>query len=445
MKSILYSCMGTTDPVRTMKDGGLMHIMRFYRPSKVYLFLSAEITRRDREDNRIGKTFAFIRENWGGYDPEVIRLDTGIKDPSDMDALFDPMNGLLQRAMSENPGAEVLLNLSSGTPQMQMILAQMALDSRYPTQGIQVKNPEGQSGTAERTNTSKYPVDEALELNEDEETGAVNRCCVPKMIAVRRESVRNQLYSLLSQRNYSAIGQMGAELPASIAKLARHLDYRSRFLLNEAEKEAVSLSGMGLQAGPGVYPYPVYEMIEYFSMLKNLVYLKRYTDFMLRLNPFLVRFQEVLLGEKLKPLGISSSDLIAVVNGVKKIRPRWIGSKIPELLVYMENEFHCPIEERPISIRALNVMLAYFGVEKSVRNLLSDCERANNELRNSAAHDLFTITNADILRVCGSNAETLIRNLEKALTDALVSYNDKNLKKRINIYDHCDHIIRDCL
>lgn len=442
---ILYSCIGTTDPVRGMKDGGLMHIMRFYRPEKVYLFLSAEIAQRDQEDDRINKTFTFIRENWGGYAPAVVRFETGIEDPSDMDILLDPMNALLQRVMTENPNCEVLLNLSSGTPQMQIILAQMALDSRYPTLGIQIKNPERQSGTAERTNTKRYPVDEALGLNEDEEPGAVNRCCIPKMIAVRREAVRNQLCSLLSQRDYSAIGQMGAELPANITRLARHLDYRCRFLLNDAEKEAVGLSGMGLQAGPGSYPYPVYEMIEYFAMLKNLVYLKRYTDFMLRLNPYIVRFQEVLLDEVLKPHGITGRELIPVVNGRKKIRPRKVKQLIPELLTYMENEFNCPVEERDISIRALNVMLAYFGVGESVRNLLSDCEKANNELRNSAAHDLFTITNADILRVCGSDAETLIHGLEQALTDVLVSYSDRNLKKRINIYDQCDQIIRDCL
>lgn len=428
-----------------MRDGGLMHIMRFYRPVAVYLFLSAEMVRHDHKDDRINKTFAFIRDNWDGYAPRVVRFNTNIEDPSDMDILLDPMNELLQQVMAENPGAEILLNLSSGTPQMQIILAQMALDSRYPTLGIQIKNPEFQSGTAERTNSKRYPVDEALELNEDEEPGASNRCCTPKMLAVRREAVRNQLNSLVSQRNYAAIGQMGAELPTPFAKLARHLDYRSRFLLNEAENEAAGLSGMGLQAGQGVYPYPVYEMIEYFSMLKNLVYLKRYTDFMLRLNPFLVRFQEVLLSEVLKPLDISDRDLIPVVNGRKKIRPRKIKQLIPELLTYMENEFHCPVEERDISIRAMNVMLGYFGVDEAVRKLLSDCERANSELRNSAAHDLFTITNADILRVCGSDAETLIRGLEKALTDALASYGDRNLKKRINIYAQCDQIIRNCL
>lgn len=198
MNAVLYSCIGTTDPVRGMRDGGLMHILRFYRPEAVYLFLSREMVERDRADDRIAKTFAFLRENWEGYSPRLVRFETDIEDPSDMDALTAPMDALLQQALEENPGAEILLNLSSGTPQMQILLAQMALDPRYPTRGIQVKNPEKQSGTAERSNTKTYPVDEALGLNEDEEPGAPNRCCEPRMMAVRREAVRNQLSGLIS-------------------------------------------------------------------------------------------------------------------------------------------------------------------------------------------------------------------------------------------------------
>src|SRR5699024_609462 len=125
MASILYSCFGTTDPVRGMRDGGLMHILRFYRPETVYLFLTTEIVKQDRDDQRIDKTFAYIRENWGGYHPDVIRMEAEIEDPSDMDALMEPMDRLLQQAMAQHPQAEVLLNLSSGTPQMQIILAQM--------------------------------------------------------------------------------------------------------------------------------------------------------------------------------------------------------------------------------------------------------------------------------------------------------------------------------
>lgn len=39
MQKIFFSCFGTTDPVRGMRDGGMLHILRFYRPEAVYLFL----------------------------------------------------------------------------------------------------------------------------------------------------------------------------------------------------------------------------------------------------------------------------------------------------------------------------------------------------------------------------------------------------------------------
>lgn len=445
MASILYSCFGTTDPVRGMRDGGLMHILRFYRPETVYLFLTTEIVKQDRDDQRIDKTFAYIRENWGGYHPDVIRMEAEIEDPSDMDALMEPMDRLLQQAMAQHPQAEVLLNLSSGTPQMQIILAQMALDPRYPTRGIQVKSPERASSKAERTNVKRYPVDEALILNEDEEPNAPNRCCEPKMTAVRREAVRNQLRSLLSQRNYAAIAQMGADLPAPIPKLARHLDYRSHFQLKEAEAEAAGLTGFGLQANRGVYPYPIYELIEYFAMLKNLVYLKRYTDFMLRLNPFVVRLQTVLLEESLRPLGLTTQDLISVVNGRRKISPKLMKNKFPELLAFMETKSQGPVEERDISIWAMNVMLSYLQLDERVLRLLENCEKGNRELRNPAAHELFAITNGDIQHICGLPAENLVWELEKVLTNALARYGGKELKKRINIYDYCDRIIQERL
>ncbi len=90
----------------------------------------------------------------------------------------------------------------------------------------------------------------------------------------------------------------------------------------------------------------------------------------------------------------------------------------------------------------MNVMLAYFQVDKTTLQLLKNCERGNRELRNSAAHDLFAVTNDDIRNICGLAAEDMIRELEKVLTDALKHYGDKGLKTRINIYDYCDRIIR---
>lgn len=445
MQRILFSCFGTTDPVRGMRDGGMLHILRFYRPDAVYLFLSKEIAELNRADHRIEKTFDFIRENWSSYSPEVILQESDISDPSDMDVLLQPMENLFLRAVNEHPDAEVVVNLSSGTPQMQIILAQLTQDSRYRVRGVQVKNPEGASGHSERTNTNRYPVDEALGLNDDEESDTPNRCCEPKMLVVRREAVRNRLKALLAQRNYAAIAQMGAELPAPIPQLARHLDYRSHFLLKQAEQEASGLAKLNLQAGRGVYPYPVYEMIEYFAMLKNLVYLKRYTDFVLRLNPFLVRLQERLLDKAAKGCGLSAQDLLTTVDGRKKVSPDDIQKAAPELYAFMADSFDGPLEDRDLSIRSLNVMLRYFRVDSAVLELLKKCEDGNKNLRNPAAHKLFAITGEHIRQECGMEPDVLVQRLEKVLMSTLTDYTDSNLKRRINIYDRCDEVIRNCL
>ena len=445
MASILFSAIGTTDPVRGMRDGGMMHIMRHYRPEKVYVFLTHEMGERDRKDGRLDKTFAHIRSNWEGYDPGLVRFETDITDPSDMDLLVGPMTRLLQQAMEENPGAEVLLNLSSGTPQMEIILAQMALDPRYPTRGIQVKTPERRSGLEDRTNKPNYAVDDALELNMDEEPDAPNRCCEPKMMAVRREAVRNQLRGLVEQRNYGAIAQMGGSLPAPIVKLAKHLDYRSRFLLKEAEEAADGLKIPSLVVGKGDLPYPVYQMVEFMAMLKLLVYQKRYTDFVLRLNPFLVELQMTMLREKLWEAGIPEEELIPVVDKRKKISPDCIGLRLPALLAYMEDKFHGPLKESDLSIRAVNYMLQYFGMDAAAEDFLKKCDDVNAHLRNPAAHSLFGVSNQDIQNRSGMTAEVMAHRLENLLLDTLRRYGEAALKKRLNVYDRCDQILRDCL
>lgn len=445
MKTVLYSCIGTTDPVRGLRDGGLMHIMRFYRPDIVYLFLTSEILRLDKKDNRIAKTFSHIKENWDGYVPQVIRYETDIEDPSDMDILTEPMNKLFQRVLRENPGDQILLNLSSGTPQMQILLVQMALDPRYSTRGVQVKKPEKRSGTAARTSEDPYPVDEALLLNEDDEADPPNRCCEPKMMAVRREAVRNQLVALVSQRNYAAISQMGAQLPAPIPKLAKHLDYRSHFLLSEAQKAASGLTGLGLFADQGKMSYAIYEMVEYFGVLRHLVYLKRYTDFVLRLNPFLVRLQLTMLEEKLKKIHVQTEKVIVKDGSHIKINANGMQEKLPEMCAFLEDKMHSKVQDRDVSISALNGMLEYLNIDKDPLALLIDCEKLNSRLRNTAAHNLFSISDESIRAICNRSAEDIVKALEKTLLHVLEQYDQKELKKRLTVYERCDAYILKCL
>lgn len=61
MQKIFFSCFGTTDPVRGMRDGGMLHILRFYRPEAVYLFLSREIAELDRQISELKRPLPIFR------------------------------------------------------------------------------------------------------------------------------------------------------------------------------------------------------------------------------------------------------------------------------------------------------------------------------------------------------------------------------------------------
>ena len=51
---ILFSPVGGTDPISAVnyRDGSLLHICRVYKPSKVILYMSAEVLEYHEKDNR---------------------------------------------------------------------------------------------------------------------------------------------------------------------------------------------------------------------------------------------------------------------------------------------------------------------------------------------------------------------------------------------------------
>lgn len=154
-------------------------------------------------------------------------MRTQIEDPSDMDAVGAPITEAVAKLVEEFPDSELLLNLSSGTPQMKIVLSFLAADVRLNARGIQVKNFERASGTTERTNAADYSVEDELECSEDEAPGAPNRCSEPELMHMQRQRAKEQLLALLDVRDYSAIYTM-KNLPSQLKALIGHLDARDQ-------------------------------------------------------------------------------------------------------------------------------------------------------------------------------------------------------------------------
>ncbi|MBE3581083.1 MAG: hypothetical protein IMW96_05540 [Thermoanaerobacteraceae bacterium] len=73
------------------------------------------------------------------------KIYTGIEDASDFDAFNEIMKRSLGEIAARHPEAEILLNISSGTPQMIACLCLEAVSGRYRCRPVQEKMPKRDS------------------------------------------------------------------------------------------------------------------------------------------------------------------------------------------------------------------------------------------------------------------------------------------------------------
>ena len=119
MKRILFSPVGSTDPIAHQRDGALLHIIRKYRPDKAYLFFSKEIYGYEQKDNRYSYCLNKLLQEIG----EDIEIEWIIKEDLVDVQLFDPIllefkeiiEDLCKRIEDDD---ELLVNVSSGSPAM---------------------------------------------------------------------------------------------------------------------------------------------------------------------------------------------------------------------------------------------------------------------------------------------------------------------------------------
>ena len=438
---VLFTGMGSSDPVRGYRDGGMLHIMRYYRPEKVYIFLTGEMEEMDRRDHRIHTTMEFLRDNWGGYAPEVIPVVAEIQDPSELDAVDGPMEQTMRRIQQENPDAVILLNLSSGTPQMKFVLNLLAISGQYRTLGIQVKNPEAKSGTAERTNQKNLPIDIILETNEDE-SDPINRCVEPEMLSARRKLQLEQVLTLVDRRDYAAAAVIKGALPTELMQLVRHLAARQQLRDQEARELAKRLklpfSLYPIRNGTGS-SWDYREVSEYYLVLKNLQHTGQLTYFTLRLNPLVIRLQRGLVS---RFLGFPLKDILERRDGREQFSATLLRGRDPELGRRLDESFGPGNSARDgdLNITLLNRLLGLLpGVPETYLTFLKQCERLNQGKRNTAAHDLQTVTEQQIIDACGLGSWGILRGLEQLIV-FLYPQCDPAL---FDIYQRCGQYIRD--
>ena len=132
---ILISPIGDSDPIRNNHDGSMLHIARVKRPEIIYLIFSEKMLPKKEA---IIKAIASIND----YNPKIEYFEEVISDNEI--ALYDPVFKIIDKHLSllvknirkenHNENIEILLNLTSGTPQLKnaLYLASVKCMKRQP-------------------------------------------------------------------------------------------------------------------------------------------------------------------------------------------------------------------------------------------------------------------------------------------------------------------------
>ncbi|MCL2020042.1 MAG: hypothetical protein FWG70_09830 [Oscillospiraceae bacterium] len=401
---VLFSPVGMTDPIRDGHDGPLLHIVRYFKPSKVYIFLTAEMEKIDSLTDCYSKAVKYLSP-----DCEVEKLRSGIEDPSDFDAFHLLFGEKITRINNENPGAEILLNVSSGTPQIISALCLEAIthnaDNLTP---IQVRT-HTKVANAEIKHFDPKKDDVINEMENylfDADIKADNRCHKPDLLAFKRSMIKNQLKALVLSFEYKGAYELANKNTRLIKNerlelLLLHAYRRSLPDVAGAEKAARELKMYNKL-------YPVQnnaakKVCEYFLAAKLRAYRGELTDFILRTSAL----TEHLLREDIAKK-VGGLDKIASKNrkGVWNLDEYKSEEKIPGLREHLNKEFRSEFNYERTGITAWEIIAEYIELT-GYESLL---KIKNN--RNYAAHDLDSITESDLERLGIKKPEALLNDFE---------------------------------
>ena len=193
---ILISAVGTTDPISNNHDAALLHIARNYRPDKIVLVYSQEMMVKQ---DLINKVLLSIE----GYNP-IIEIDSTILNNDEVflfDKMYEVMGLIVQKYTNDDD--EIILNLSSGTPQIISALFALNRINDYNTQAIQVATPK-KGANREYKPLTDTEIDALIVENQDNSVDFVDRSIKDKSEKFTQALVKRHLRSLIASFDYQA-------------------------------------------------------------------------------------------------------------------------------------------------------------------------------------------------------------------------------------------------
>ena len=339
----------------------------------------------------------------------------------------------------EFPEEEILLNLSSGTPQMKTVMSFLATDFEN-VRAIQVDSPQRASNRTAHATQDNEDIDVVIENNFDNVPDYTCRCHEAPLSLLRRYSIRHQLISLINNYEYRAALTMynknKAMFVEETGKLLRHADLRSKLLINEA------FNGMGKE---NIYNNNSVKKLNEFLMVMELHQRKgELAEFIPKLTPFLYElllyYFEKHVALKLERFCYSKRNN----NSSWKISAEKLRKEAPDVFTYLNYYFRQGFRDTELSFSNMLLILESLkSVKTELMGELQILREVEKNQRNKIAHTILTDVTEENLQAIEPKLSSyqIIQHLRKAF---LLIMEGESICKR-NVYDDLNRRIVDSL
>ncbi|MFX4261139.1 type III-A CRISPR-associated CARF protein Csm6 [Pelotomaculum propionicicum] len=417
MPKVLFSTLGMTDPIKNDHDGPFLHIMRHYKPQKAYLFMTKRVCELADQDDRYRiHAAALCREE--GFNCEIIELRyEEIDNPQQFDIFYLIFEKELNKIHRDNPGCNILLNLSSGTPQMKSTCHLLALTAPFPVIPIQVTTPHER----ENYGTPDYDLEKCWTNNLDNHPDLEPKDRTRQVEAenLRYLFLREAAISNIEAYNYTAalhiLDAVRDFVPRDVMQLLRAAQKRKNMELSAAEKDSH-------MAHYDLYPIKsgdAKELFEYLLLLDLQQKTGLLMDFVRGISPALSRLFECFLDRKCRRQVKRDFCVQSAADpGHWRMRRDKLEKNDPRMLAYYDKRFSPAFKDSDLSCSTLLPMIE-FDCGAEGRNPNGEVlERAlamrsvEGKLRNRAAHDITAIKEEQFVQTAGISSFKLLSGMK---------------------------------
>lgn len=416
---VLFSPIGMTDPVsqRNLNEGSLLNICRFYEPDKIYLYMSKEVMEFHKKDDRyikcLERVYKYLEKK---FEYEIIDRSE-LEEVQIFDFFYKEYRDILYKIHEENPGAEILLNVSSGTPAMKSALFVLCALFNFPMTPVQVSTPEKKSNSESEEN----PLDDFLGLideimTEPEVYG--DRTEIAFKENLNFELSKDIIKNHLRKYNYSAAFEVAQVTRQFLSEKSYHL-IAAAFYRNNLDRDGVLKSLKVANDKFDYYETAQLKLVEYVLYLSVSVKRNMLLEFIRGISPVLDSlFKKAFELETCIDLDNYLTNKKGKVTwNRKKLLSNDTGKKILDVLNSSYNGFN--FKNTASSDNFLKLMESKeFGIsERNITKRAEELRDIEREGRNKAAHQIVSIDDDFLKRETGYTSYEILNKITAFVED----------------------------